>query len=304
MLKEILSSKNICGVITALITPFQGSRAANKVNLDKYRELIKLAAEAKLAGVVALGTTGESPTLNGDERHAIIQTAINAAPEGLAVIVGTGTNNTRTSIENTRMAAELGADGALVVTPYYNKPTPAGLKAHFTAIADASRIPIILYHIPGRCGVGIPVDLALKLGEHRNIIAIKEAGGNVWRSGEIARQAPENFAVLSGDDNLTLPLMSVGVVGVISVISNIKPKLFNHMVQAMLDGRLSEARELHYKLAPLLNALSLETNPAPIKEAMNLIGMDTGSVRSPLAGVCSATKKALQVVLEKVGDDQ
>lgn len=300
MSNEKLTSNHLQGVITALVTPFEKT----KVNLVKFEELVQKAVGAELAGVVPLGTTGESPALSTDERHALIQRAIDAADGKLAVIVGTGTNNTKTTIENSRVAAQLGADAVLVVTPYYNKPTPAGLKRHFISVANSSPIPVILYHIPGRCGVGIPESLVLELAGHENIIGIKEAGGNVWRSGEIARQAPKDFAVISGDDTLMLPLISVGIVGAISVISNIAPKMTKKMVDYALNGDIINAMRIHRELSPLLEALSLETNPGPIKEAMNLFGMDVGQVRSPLANVTASTKKAIATALNNLGEIQ
>ena len=297
MLNEKLTANRLQGVITALVTPFENT----KVNLAKFEELVRLAAVAKLSGIVPLGTTGESPTLSSYERHAVIQRAIDAADGRLSVVVGTGSNSTKVTIENTRAAANSGADAALVVTPYYNKPTPAGLKRHFTAVANSSPIPIVLYHIPGRCGVGIPLDLALELAQHENIIGIKEAGGDVWRSGEIARQAPDGFIVLSGDDALTLPLMAVGAQGVISVISNIAPVLMKTMVDHALAGDMRNALQVHRKLSPLLGALALETNPGPIKEAMNILGMAVGQVRLPLANPRTATRKALAAAVEELG---
>ncbi len=298
MIKERLTSEQLKGVTTALVTPFDRT----KVDLDRLGELIDKAGNANISGVVPLGTTGESPSLTADERHAVIQMAVDRAKEGLAVIVGAGTNNTKTTIENIRQAADLGADGVLIVAPYYNKPTPAGLKKHFNAIADAAPIPIVLYHIPGRCGVGIPFDLVLELAKHENIIGIKEAGGDVWRSGEIARRtSEEDFAVLSGDDSLTTPLLSVGAVGVISVISNLTPRLFKKMVDFALAGDLKNAMAMHHRLSPLLEALSLETNPAPIKEAMVQAGVDAGQVRLPLAPVKAATRKVIAAALEETG---
>ncbi len=300
MLQNKLSSNHLQGVITALVTPFEKT----KINLVKFEELVHKAAEAELSGIVPLGTTGESPALTTDERHALIQRAIDAADGRFAVIVGTGTNNTKTTIENSRVAAQLGADAVLVVTPYYNKPTPSGLKRHFTSVANSSPIPVILYHIPGRCGVGIPSGIVLDLARHENIIGVKEAGGDVWRSGEIAANAPEGFTVLSGDDTLTLPLMSVGAVGSISVVSNIAPKLTKSMVDFALTGDFENARKIHRKLSPLLYALSLETNPGPIKEAMNILGLEVGAVRPPLANVVNSTKKAIKKALENMDDIQ
>lgn len=298
MKKERLSGKSLHGVITALITPLNKQQIA----LEKYEELINLAKDAELLGIVPLGTTGESPVLDSEERFSLIQRAVEAAGDDLYVIAGTGTNSTKTTIQNSRVAADQGADALLIVTPYYNKPTPRGLKKHFTAVADISRIPIILYHIPGRCGVGIPLELVLELSEHENIIGIKEAGGDVWRSGEISRLTDDDFAVISGDDSLTLPLLSVGASAVISVLSNIAPKLMKKLLDFALEGDFQKALEVHRQLSPLFGALTLETNPCPIKEAMNIMGLDVGNCRLPLVGVSAATRKALGHALENVGD--
>lgn len=298
MFLERLSANDLKGAITALVTPFKGSR----INLDKYGELVSMAKAAGLSGVVPLGTTGETPALTSDEHRALTRQAVEAAGDRMAVIVGAGSNNTSTTVENARAAADLGADAVLVVAPYYNKPTPAGLKKHFTTVADSSPLPIIMYHIPGRCGVGIPLNLVLDLSRHQNIIGIKEAGGDIWRSGEIARQAGSNIAVLSGDDMLTLPLMSVGAAGAISVISNIAPKLTRQMIDLALRGEYAEALGIHRRLSPLLQVLSIETNPGPIKEAMNLRGMEVGKVRPPLASVISRNRSAIRRILEEIGD--
>ena len=296
ILTNRLSATDLYGVITALVTPFD-----NHSNLDlvRYEELILSGYSGGVRGIVALGTTGESPVLNHKEWISVVEQAVSSSAAGKTVIIGVGTNDTQTTIEKAHLAAKLGADGVLVVTPYYNMPTSAGLEAHFTAIADKSSLPVILYHIPSRCGVDIPVDLTLKLAEHPNIIAIKEAGGDVWRSGEIARQAPDDFAVLSGDDNLTLPLLAVGAVGVISVISNVLPEPFVKMVDFMLSNEVNDARRWHRFLSPILSALSLETNPSPIKEALSIAGLAMGQVRPPLAPVSISTREAIHQAMQR-----
>ena len=296
--KEKIKSE-MQGVWTALVTPFTGQ---DEVNREKVRDLVSFAVESNITGVVALGSTGESASLNESERDAVIQTTIETAENRIKVMVGAGTNNTPKTIENVKRASNFGADAVLIVTPYYNKPTPRGLNLHFTSIAEASEIPIVLYNIPSRCGIEIPLELVLELAEHPNIIGIKEAGGDVIRSGEIARQAPDNFVVLSGDDPLTLPLMSVGAVGVIAVMSNIAPKLSKSLVDACLDSNFTEAKRIHYSLAPLLQALSVETNPAPIKETMNIIGFQVGDVRLPLVPVTDASRRIIIDTLDAVGE--
>lgn len=297
MLNRKLNTSDLNGVITALITPFDQH---SNLNLTKYHELINHCWSGGISGIVALGTTGESPVLGSDEWRAVAEQAVKSSPDGKPVIIGVGTNCTRTTIQKSRIASEIGADGVLVVTPYYNNPTAAGLDAHFRAVADESELPVILYHIPGRSGVGIPLDLTLKLAEHSNIIGIKEAGSDLWRSSEIARQAPDDFVMLSGDDNLTLPLLSVGAVGVISVISNLFPEPFVKLVDAVLCDKLEQARQWHQKLSPLLSALSLETNPSPIKEALNFAGLDVGQVRAPLAPVTKLTSNTIRKAFDNL----
>ncbi|MCF7809755.1 4-hydroxy-tetrahydrodipicolinate synthase [bacterium] len=298
MKNDELNANGLKGVWTALVTPFFDEQ----VNLSKLTQLVEFAANAGLTGIVPLGSTGETASLTEDEKTEVIKTAVNAADNRLRVMVGAGTNNTPKTIANVQQANALGADAALVVTPYYNKPTPEGLKQHFLQVADASPIPIVLYHIPSRCGVGIPVDLVLELSQHPKIIGIKEAGGDAWRSGEIARLTDDSFAVLSGDDTLTLPIMSVGAVGVISVISNLAPKRFREMIDHCLINDYKSALEVHQKLSPLLSALSLETNPAPIKGVMNLSGLKVGDVRSPLVPVKAETREVIGDALIKLGN--
>lgn len=305
MNKQELTGKELCGAWTALVTPFSRGR----VNAGKITELVSFASNANITGVVPLGSTGESASLDEFERVVVISAVIEAANRKvdaaggkLKVMVGVGTNNTTKTIVNVKQAADLGADAVLVVAPYYSKPTPEGLRKHFLSIADVSPLPIVLYHIPSRCGVGIPMDLVVKLSKHPRIIGIKEAGGDIWRSGEIARLTNDGFTVFSGDDPLTLPLMAVGATGVISVISNIAPRQFGKMISHCLIGDYKSALEIHQRLSPLLNALGLETNPAPIKEAMNITGMKVGKVRSPLAPVTAATRKVLRQVIEQTDE--
>ncbi|MFH0765511.1 MAG: 4-hydroxy-tetrahydrodipicolinate synthase [Calditrichota bacterium] len=297
MFKLNLTSLQLTGVWTALVTPFRGG----KLDINRWVELIDRAADAGLTGIVPLGTTGETPTLSTAEKALLLDQAISATQGRLKVIVGAGSNDTAKTIGDLRRAADAGADGALVVTPYYNKPTPEGLRRHFLKAADSAAISLVLYHIPSRSGVGIPLALVVELAQHPHIIGIKEAGGDLWRSAEIARQTIDrDFAVLSGDDTLTLPLLAVGAVGVISVISNLAPKSFKHMVDLALKGDFKPALEEHRRLAPLMAALSLETNPGPIKEAMNMAGIKVGSVRLPLVSPRPETRKALRRALQEV----
>lgn len=287
---------NLSGVFTALVTPFD----AHSVDLAMTAELVHRALLASISGVVPLGSTGESSALEPHERRAVIETVVKTADKKLTVIVGAGTNNTNHTIANVKQAYDLGADAVLVVAPYYNKPTQAGLRNHFLTVADASDLPIILYHIPSRCGIGISLELVFELATHPRIIGIKEAGGDVWRTSEIVRNVPDGFSVLSGDDSLTLPLIAVGASGVIAVISNIVPKTTRYMVNHALAGHREVALKLHHRLSPLIHCLGMETNPAPIKEAMNQVGLNVGQVRPPLAPVHPTTSTAIRRVLEEL----
>lgn len=293
MIKDNLTEIDISGVWTALVTPFKGE----SIDTDKLSELTQLAVEAGITGVVPLGSTGESAAMDSVEKETVIRTVVSSAQGRLKVMVGAGTNNTTLTIKNVKTAAELGADAVLIVAPYYSKPTQEGLKRHFLTVADASDLPIVLYHIPSRCGVGIPQDLVIELAQHPRIIGIKEAGGDVWRSGEIARLAPEDFKVLSGDDPLTLALMSVGAKGVISVVSNFTPLTMKKLINLCLIDDFKNALKIHQKISPLLGVLGLETNPAPVKEAMNLKGLNVGDVRLPLVPVKPDTRLKIQSVL-------
>ncbi|MDP8229266.1 MAG: 4-hydroxy-tetrahydrodipicolinate synthase [Candidatus Electryoneaceae bacterium] len=286
----------IQGVYTALVTPFR----RNGVDTGKTTELVMKAKEAGISGVVPLGSTGESSAMEDSERAEVISTVVKASSGKLSVIVGAGTNNTLHTSSNIHRAADLGADAVLIVAPYYNKPTYEGLRRHFSIVANDSPLPIILYHIPSRCGVGIPLELVLELSQHPNIVGIKEAGGDGWRSAEIARRTPAGFSMLSGDDGLTLPLLSVGAKGVIAVVSNIAPKMTRTMVDSAITGNYKKALDMHRTLAPLIGALSLETNPSPIKEAMNLIGMEVGDVRLPLVPVQEVNRVKIRAVLDQM----
>lgn len=289
---------DLSGVWTALVTPF-GRRG---VDTGCLRELVERMEEAGLRGIVVAGTTGEAPALEEEELELLVKTAIKAVRKDLKVMVGVGSNNTKHTIERAGKASEWGADALLVVTPYYNKPTPEGLKRHFLTVAEATDRPIVLYHIPGRTGVGIPVSLVAELSHHPRIIGIKEAGGEVTRTPLILAQTEPGFSVLSGDDPLTLPLMAVGAIGVISVISHLVPITLNKMVQAALAGDVLTARSLNQRLLPLYSSMFLETNPAPIKAALNLKGIPVGQVRPPLAPVSRSTLQAIKKALKATED--
>jgi 4-hydroxy-tetrahydrodipicolinate synthase len=268
------------GVFTALVTPFK----KNRIDKAAFRNLIDWSFDGGVAGIVPCGTTGESPTLSHDEHHEVVEMAIKYARGRGLVIAGTGSNSTDEAISLTKAAEKAGADATLQVCPYYNKPSQEGLYQHFKAIAKATHLPMILYSIPGRCGIEIAVETCMRLARDcKNIVAIKEAGGSVERVNQLIAGCPAGFEVLSGDDSLTLPFMSAGAVGVISVASNLIPAEMSALVKAALEGRFVDAFTLHRKFYRLFHAfLKLNTNPVPIKAALDLAGRCSGDLRLPL----------------------
>ena len=253
------------GAHTALVTPFRN----NRFDEAAFEQLIQAQIEGGISGIVPVGTTGESPTLNHEEHHRVIELAVKSAAGRCKVIAGTGSNSTDEAISLTLSAEQAGADGALLVAPYYNKPSQEGLFRHFKAIADATKLPLVLYSIPGRSGIEIGSATVRRLADAcPNVVAIKEAGGTVARVNELRHALPKSFEILSGDDPLTLPFIAAGAVGVISVASNIIPRQVGDLVRAALAGQLAEARAIHEHWFPLFRDLFLETNPVPIKTAL------------------------------------
>jgi 4-hydroxy-tetrahydrodipicolinate synthase len=285
------------GAYTALITPFTAD--AKAVDLDRIEANIRDQAEGGSAGVVPCGTTGEAPTLSDAEHRAVVERTIAAArPHGLQVIAGAGSNNTAHAVQLHRFAHGAGADGALHVSPYYNKPTQEGLYRHFSTIADSCDLPVVLYNIPGRTNVTISADTVERLAAHPNIQVIKEATGSLDLASEILMRT--DLVLLSGDDSLTLPLASVGGRGVISVVGNLVPDRVAGLCAAFLGGDWNRARQLHADLFELSRGLlSLATNPIPIKTAMALRGKDTGALRLPLCPPDDHTRTAISALLEK-----
>ncbi|MCS1410974.1 MAG: 4-hydroxy-tetrahydrodipicolinate synthase [Verrucomicrobia subdivision 3 bacterium] len=268
------------GTYTALITPF----SKGQLDLTSFRHLVRAQIKGGVDGIVPAGTTGESPTLSPDEHLAIIKTAVDVADHQAQVIAGTGANSTKKAIHLTQDAEKLGADASLQVTPYYNKPSQEGLFRHFRAIACDTKLPIILYSIPGRCSIPIEVPTVLRLKKAcPNIVGIKEAGGDVDRISQLRQALGPRFTILSGDDALTLPFLSVGANGVISVASNLLPGPVSRIVRLYQEGRSTEALELHQRLYPLFKDLFMETNPVPIKTAMALTGRIEPGFRLPLS---------------------
>ncbi|MCK9225445.1 MAG: 4-hydroxy-tetrahydrodipicolinate synthase [Candidatus Muirbacterium halophilum] len=287
------------GLYTAIITPFSGE----EIDWDGLESNIEFQIENGVDGLVILGTTGETPTLTNSEKEEIITKSISIINNRVKVIIGTGTNNTKTTIENTQMAEKYGADGALIVTPYYNKPSQKGIYEHFKKIIENTDIPIIVYNIEGRTGRNIDVNTLIKISELDNIVGVKEASGNINQMGdvinEISRLNPD-FSVMSGDDGLTLPLMSMGGHGVISVVSNLVPAEMKSLVLYAEAGNFEKARNIHYRLLPLFKGAFIETNPQPIKCAMNLCNMAGGDLRLPLVDVSDETEEKLRVILESM----
>jgi 4-hydroxy-tetrahydrodipicolinate synthase len=286
------------GSFVALVTPFRGGR----VDEAKLRELVEFHVTHGTDGLIPCGTTGESPTLSHDEHRRVVEVVIEATRKRIPVIAGSGSNSTAEAIDLTKHAERAGASGALVVNPYYNKPTQEGLYRHFRAVAEAVSIPVITYNIQGRTAVNVETATMARLARDcQNIVGVKEASGSLDQMSQVIAACGPNFTVLSGDDNITLPLMAIGGHGVISVIANIVPRETADLVHAALEGDFKRARELHYRLFPLARAAFLETNPIPIKEAMAMAGMLEPEFRLPMCRMSDANRARLRTVLVQLG---
>ncbi|PIZ52291.1 4-hydroxy-tetrahydrodipicolinate synthase [Candidatus Woesearchaeota archaeon CG_4_10_14_0_2_um_filter_33_13] len=290
------------GVYTAMITPFNQD---GSVSYNGLRANVEHQLEAGINGLLFLGTTAETPTLTAEEQAKILKTGIQSVCGLVPVMVGTGTNSTATTIENTKRAADAGANIALVVAPYYNKPQQEGIYQHFAEVADKGGLPIVVYNIPGRSGVNIEPATLERIAEHPRVVGVKEASGNVAQMADILSRVNgnekigEGFTLFSGDDSLTLSVMALGGRGVISVISNLYPGAMVHLVDECLEGDFAKARDCHNYLFPLMQAAFCETNPAPIKYLMNLAGMAAGPCKLPIAEVSKANQKRLTQVFAK-----
>lgn len=285
------------GAFTALVTPFRDG-AVDEMAL---RELVERQIDAGIDGLVPCGTTGESPTLDDVEHATVIRIVAEQARGRVPVVAGAGTHNTRRTIALCHVAHEMGADGVLLVCPYYNKPTQAGLEAHFRAIAGESQLPCMLYNVPGRTASDLAAETVARLADVERIVAVKEASGNVIRTQQIVALTGERFRVLSGDDALTLGIMAVGGVGVVSVASNIAPREVAETVRLVRAGDLEGARALHLRMVPFYEALFAETNPAPIKHALAKGGLIAPEIRLPLVWPSEATRRRLDAAMESAG---
>jgi 4-hydroxy-tetrahydrodipicolinate synthase len=285
------------GSIVAIVTPFR----KGKVDERTLGDLIEFQIANGTSGIVPCGTTGESATLSHEEHDRVVALTVEAVKRRVPVIAGTGSNSTEEAIALTKHAKQAGADGALLITPYYNKPTQEGLYRHYKAVAEAVDLPVVLYNIPGRTGVNLSPATVARLVSFPNIVGIKEGSGSVQQTSDIVQMCGERITVLSGDDPLTLPIMALGGKGVITVTANLLPKDMSTMVAAALASRWDEARRLHYKLSPLFAALFFETNPIPVKEALGLMGKIDPDVRLPLCPLMPDNRDRLTRVLKEYG---
>lgn len=284
------------GSFVALVTPFKN----DEVDYRSLEQLVEFQIENGTSGLVPCGTTGESPTLSYEEHKAVVAFVVRQAAGRVPVIAGTGANSTKEAIELTRDAADAGADGCLQVSPYYNKPEPEGMFLHFKAIADAAKLPMILYNVPSRTGREIAMETVSRLADEvKEVVAVKEAGGSVDRVSETKLRT--RLDILSGDDAMTLPMMSVGACGVISVVANIVPRAVADMVSAARQNDFARAAEAHARLYPLFKAAFLESNPAPVKAAMEMMKLCSAEVRLPLSCVRPATRAAMERALKQFG---
>ena len=287
-------------LLTAMVTPFN---ADGSVNYEKAADLAEWLINNGSDGLVVAGSTGEAATMSAEEKLELFRVVVNRINKRVPVIAGTGSNNTADSVKMTKMAEAMGVDGALILGPYYNKPTQEGFYQHFAAVAQSTGLPIIVYNVPGRTASNIsPAIVARLAADFENIVAIKEAAGNVAQVAELYSVLPEEFTIYSGDDGLIIPFMSVGATGLISVLSNIGGGILQDVMQAYEDGRVREAAKLNARMVPLANAMFIETNPIPVKAAVTLVtGIDAGQPRLPLTPMEPENKAKMVAVLQEYG---
>lgn len=286
------------GSLVALVTPFNDD---GSVNFEKLGELIDFHLENETDALVILGTTGESSTMSHEEDNAVCEYTVKRVAGRIPVICGSGSNDTRTMLEKSLAFERLGADGLLIITPYYNKANEEGIYRHFATVADAVKISCILYNVPGRTGCSISEANVARLSKHPNIIGIKEASGNISYAAKIARYLSDDFVMYSGNDDMIVPMLALGASGVISVLANVAPRETHRMVMDFLEGRVKESRDLQLKLLEVTNDLFIEVNPIPVKEALNLMGKDVGGYRLPLCPMTEAHRETLRRSMAAAG---
>ncbi len=282
-------------IITAMVTPFDDN---NQINFPMVTELMNYLISNGTDAIIVAGTTGESPTLTHQEKIDLFKHAVKVADGKYPIIAGTGSNNTKESVELSKEAEAIGVDGLLLVTPYYNKPSQAGLYEHYTAIAKATKLPIMLYNIPGRTSVQLDINTIIALSKVENIVSLKDSSGNLDALSQIIEETKDNFTVYSGDDSLTLPIKSIGGAGVVSVSSHIIGNEFKEMLELYEAGEVKKAAKLHRKLLPIMRGLFMAPSPAPVKAALKIKGLNVGSVRLPLVDLTEADQKIIYDLIE------
>ncbi|ASS91505.1 4-hydroxy-tetrahydrodipicolinate synthase [Aeribacillus pallidus] len=285
-------------ISTAMVTPFDNN---GNIDFQKTEKLVEYLIHHGTDSIVVAGTTGESPTLTTEEKLALFKHVVSVVNKRVPVIAGTGTNNTRASIELTKKAEQTGVDAIMLVTPYYNKPNQEGIYQHFKAIAESTHLPVMLYNVPGRTSSSIAPETVIRLSEIDNIVAIKEASGDLDNMAKIIEKTPDNFALYTGDDSLTLPTLSIGGDGVISVASHVVGDEMQEMIQAFLSGDVKKAGSLHRRLLPLMKELFKAPNPVPVKAALQIKGLDVGPVRLPLVPLTTDERTSLAAVIHELG---
>ncbi len=285
------------GVLTALVTPFRDGAVDERA----LHELVELQVSGGVQGIVPCGTTGESATLSHAEHQRVVEVVVAAARGRVQVVAGTGSNNTREAIELTHHAKEAGADGALLISPYYNRPTQAGIYAHFAAVARETAFPLVVYNVPHRTGSNVEAETIARLAELDQVVGVKEASGNLTQVSEIVATTPDDFAVLSGDDVHSLPILAIGGSGVISTTANVAPSQMVELVRAFRAGDHDRARQAHLRLLPLFGALFCETNPIPLKAALAMQGLIEESLRLPLVPISATNRERLRTTLKEMG---
>ncbi|RNA69535.1 4-hydroxy-tetrahydrodipicolinate synthase [Alteribacter keqinensis] len=288
---------NFGHIVTAMVTPFDSK---GNIDFNKTTKVIEHLIANGSDGLVVAGTTGESPTLSQEEKLALFEHAVKVAGGRVKIIAGTGSNNTFQTVEFTKRAEQTGVDAVMLVTPYYNKPSQQGMFEHFKTIAEKTKLPVMLYNVPGRTGTSMHTDTVVELSKIDNIVSVKEASGDLDQITDIIYKTPEDFTVYSGDDGLTLPIMSIGGDGVVSVASHVLGNEMQEMINAHLNGKHKEASKLHQKLLPVMNGLFAAPNPVPVKTALQLKGLDTGGVRLPLIPLTSEERHKLSDVLNTI----